>query len=84
MTRTTADTEYLVRKAMNTGYQFASLMTPPVYTAFILVRRGRSALSINRLLRATWLGGVGGKICLVNLSPYAYTPHNQVHLLVVG
>jgi hypothetical protein len=67
-TSRTGDTEYLVRKAMNTGYQFASLLTPPVYTALILARRGRSALSVNRLLRATWLGGVGGKICLVNVS----------------
>jgi len=60
------ETKYLVRKAMKTGYQFASLLTPPVYTALILARRSRGALSINRLLRATWLGGVGGKVRLAN------------------
>ena len=63
-----SDNEYLVRNAMKAGYQFVSLLTPPVYAALVLARHGRSALSINRLLRATWLGGVGGKICLIKIS----------------
>lgn len=67
-----ADTVYLVRKAMGVGYQLTSLMIPPLYTVLILARRGRGALSINRLLRATWLGGLGGKICLINLSLCLY------------
>jgi hypothetical protein len=61
-----ADTEYLVRKAMTTGYQFFSLLTPPAYTAFILARRGRGAFTANRLLRATWLGGFVGGPSLVS------------------
>lgn len=68
MASSTGNTEYLVRKAMGSGYQFASLLTPPVYTALIIARRGRSAISFNRLLRATWLGGVGGKIYQINVS----------------
>lgn len=56
-----ADTEYLVRKAVNTGYHYCSLLSPPAYVAFTLARRGRAApFSINRLLRATWIGGLGG------------------------
>jgi hypothetical protein len=66
MSTRAADTEYLVRKAAKTGYQFASLLIPPVYTAFILARRGRSALSVNRLLRATWVGGLGGRFHIVS------------------
>ena len=55
-----ADTEYLVRQAMNTGYQWSSLIAPPAYVAFVLARRGRAELSVNRILRATWIGGLGG------------------------
>ncbi|EAU88386.2 hypothetical protein CC1G_05152 [Coprinopsis cinerea okayama7 len=55
-----ADTEFLVRKSMNTGYQVLSLLTPPAYTAFVIARRGRSAWSLNRTLRATWVGGLTG------------------------
>ncbi|TFK25067.1 hypothetical protein FA15DRAFT_591346 [Coprinopsis marcescibilis] len=55
-----ADTEFLVRKSMNTGYQVATLLAPPVYTAFIIARRGRSSWSLNRTLRATWVGGFAG------------------------
>jgi hypothetical protein len=55
-----ADVEYLVRRGMTKGYQLFSLLTPPLYTVFILARRGRSQFSINRFLRATWLGGVTG------------------------
>ncbi|KAF8797844.1 hypothetical protein BYT27DRAFT_7218652 [Phlegmacium glaucopus] len=55
------DTEYLVRQAMTTGYQWSSLLVPPVYIAYVLARRGQAALSTNRVLRATWVGGLGGK-----------------------
>lgn len=61
-----ADVEYLVRRSMTKGYQLFSLLTPPVYTAFILARRGRSSFSINRLLRATWLGGAAGELTAFN------------------
>lgn len=54
------DVEYLVRRGMTKGYQLFSLISPPIYTAFVLTRRGRSHFSINRLLRATWLGGAAG------------------------
>jgi len=56
------DTEYLVRQAMTTGYQLSSLLVPPVYIAYVLARRGRTAFSINRVLRATWVGGLSGTI----------------------
>jgi hypothetical protein len=55
-----ADTNYLVRRSMTKGYQIFSLLTPPVYSAFIIARRGKGALSISRVLRATWVGGVAG------------------------
>ncbi|KAI0317292.1 hypothetical protein OF83DRAFT_1058912 [Amylostereum chailletii] len=52
-----ADTEYLVRRSMTKGYQLFSVLTPPAYATFVILRRGRGQLTINRLLRATWLGG---------------------------
>ncbi|KAF8919589.1 hypothetical protein CPB85DRAFT_1524414 [Mucidula mucida] len=55
-----ADIEYLVRKNMTSGYQLFSLLTPPIYLAFSLSRYGRSSFSVNRLLRATWIGGAAG------------------------
>jgi len=55
-----ADVEYLVRRSMTKGYQLFSLLTPPLYTAFVLARRSRSQFSLNRLLRATWVGGFAG------------------------
>lgn len=55
-----ADAEYLTRKAMTLGYQISSLLAPPIYIAFVLTKRGRAAFSVNRLLRATWIGGLGG------------------------
>jgi len=55
-----ADTNYLVRQAMNTGYQWSSLFAPPAYIAFIIARKGRGNLSLNRFLRATWVGGITG------------------------
>ncbi|KZP23684.1 hypothetical protein FIBSPDRAFT_858276 [Athelia psychrophila] len=55
-----ADVEYMVRRGMTKGYQLLSVLTPPLYTALFLTRRGRAHFSINRLLRATWLGGAAG------------------------
>nr|VWO98723.1 Uncharacterized protein [Ganoderma boninense] len=59
-----ADIEYFVRRGMTKGYQLASLLTPVVYTVFATTRYGRSHINMNRLLRATWMGGsigiVGG------------------------
>ncbi|KAH9079228.1 hypothetical protein EDB83DRAFT_2503719 [Lactarius deliciosus] len=48
-----ADTEYLVRRSVTKGYQLFSILTPPIYA-------GISHLTVNRLLRATWLGGAAG------------------------
>jgi len=57
-----ADVEYMVRRGMTKGYQIFSLLTPPLYAGFVLARRGRSQFSVNRFLRATWLGGAGGSV----------------------
>ena len=56
-----ADTEYLVRRSMTKGYQLFSIFTPPIYAGFSLFRKGRGHLTVNRLLRATWLGGAAGR-----------------------
>ncbi|KAI0055482.1 hypothetical protein BV25DRAFT_1895119 [Artomyces pyxidatus] len=55
-----ADTEYLVRRSMTKSYQLFSVITPPLYASTVLFRRGRGHLTVNRLLRATWLGGAAG------------------------
>ncbi|KAF8894421.1 hypothetical protein BD779DRAFT_1434895 [Infundibulicybe gibba] len=68
----TTDVEQLVRHDMSRGYQIFSLITPPAYIAFILTRRGRGALSINRVLRATWVGGLSGSAAC---GGFAYTRH---------
>ena len=57
-----ADTEYLVRRSMTKGYQLFSVITPPAYTAYVLARRPKGFFSVNRLLRATWIGGVAGLV----------------------
>lgn len=57
-----ADVEYMVRRGMTKGYQLTSLLTPPIYTALVLTRRGRAHFSVNKLLRATWLGGAAGEL----------------------
>ena len=64
-----ADTEFFVRRGMTKGYQWASILAPPVYTAFVLSQRGRAHFSINRLLRATWISGAAGAL----LSSLFYT-----------
>jgi len=51
------DTEYFVRRGMTKGYEYASLLTPPLYTAFVFARRGRGYITTSRFLRATWVGG---------------------------
>lgn len=70
-----ADTNFLVRQSMSTGYQAFSVLTPPLYTAFILFRRGRGAWSLNRFLRATWIGGLtgasdSGSLCVQLIQSY--------------
>ncbi|KAL1746982.1 hypothetical protein HDZ31DRAFT_61680 [Schizophyllum fasciatum] len=55
-----ADIQFLARKGMTSGYEVASLVTPVAYTAYVLAKRGRGALHVNRLLRATWIGGALG------------------------
>ncbi|KIK95848.1 hypothetical protein PAXRUDRAFT_11183 [Paxillus rubicundulus Ve08.2h10] len=54
------DTQFLVRRSMTKGYELFSLLTPPVYIAFILARKGRAHFSANRFLRAAWVGGAAG------------------------
>ncbi|KAG6379247.1 hypothetical protein JVT61DRAFT_11696 [Boletus reticuloceps] len=58
-----ADVEFLVRRSMTKGYQLFSLLTPPAYVAFVLARKGRAQFSINRFLRATWVGGATSSGC---------------------
>ncbi|TFK55023.1 hypothetical protein OE88DRAFT_989792 [Heliocybe sulcata] len=55
-----ADAEVLVRRSMTKGYQLFSVLTPPIYAATVLYRRGRANFSLNRFLRATWIGGAVG------------------------
>ncbi|KAF9793254.1 hypothetical protein BJ322DRAFT_1103671 [Thelephora terrestris] len=57
-----ADIEFFVRRGMTKGYQAMSLVTPPLYTIFILTRRGRGSWHLSRLLRATWVGGAVGLV----------------------
>jgi len=45
---------------MTKGYQLFSILTPPIYAGLSLFRKGRGHLTVNRLLRATWLGGAAG------------------------
>ncbi len=55
------DTEYLIRRSMTKGYQLFSILTPPIYAGFSIFRKGKGHLTVNRLLRATWLGGAAGR-----------------------
>jgi hypothetical protein len=50
-----ADSEYVIRHGMTKGYQIFSLIAPPAYAIWVLLGKGK--LSVNRLLRATWIGG---------------------------
>lgn len=58
-----ADREFLVRRSMWKGYQYFSLVMPALYTGFVLSQRrmGAAPWNINRMLRATWIGGLVGK-----------------------
>lgn len=51
------DMAYVIRHSMKKGYQALSLITPPAYAAISLYRHGRRGFNINKLLRATWIGG---------------------------
>ena len=57
-----ADTEYFVRRGMTKGYQILSLLAPPVYAAFAISKYGRGHITVNRFLRATWVGGSAGVV----------------------
>jgi hypothetical protein len=71
-----ADTQYLVRRSMTKGYHLFSILTPPIYIGFVLYRKGRAHFTVNRLLRATWLGGVAGMYR--RMIPYpTYVSHVQ-------
>lgn len=59
------DQEYLVRRAMLRGYQYTSLVTPPIYIAYTFARKRN--LTVNRVLRATWVGGVIGTQDIISL-----------------
>ncbi|KAG1858362.1 hypothetical protein DFJ58DRAFT_658849 [Suillus subalutaceus] len=55
-----ADVEVLMRRGMTKGYEVFSLLTPPVYAAFVLMRKGKGHFTVNRFLRAAWVGGAVG------------------------
>ncbi|KAG2133915.1 hypothetical protein BD769DRAFT_498820 [Suillus cothurnatus] len=55
-----ADIEVLIRRGMTKGYEVFSLLTPSAYAAFVLTRKGKGHLTVNRFLRATWVGGAVG------------------------
>jgi hypothetical protein len=57
-----ADTEYLVRRSATKGYQLFSILAPPLYASFSIFWKGRGHLTVNRLLRTTWLGGAAGRL----------------------
>ena len=65
-----ADTEYLVRRSATKGYQLFSILTPPLYAGISIFRKGRGHLTVNRLLRATWLGGAAGELKVSNVHIY--------------
>ncbi|KAJ3835903.1 hypothetical protein F5878DRAFT_626654 [Lentinula raphanica] len=75
-----ADTEYLIRKSSNVGYRIFSILTPPAYAAYVLVRHGRGSFSINALLRSTWIGGFVGAAggAGIAFSRYNFTNAEQV------
>jgi hypothetical protein len=68
-----ADTEYLVRRSLTKGYQLFSILTPPIYAGVSIFRKGRAHLTVNRLLRATWLGGAAGRCYETSIVPHI--PH---------
>lgn len=74
-----ADTEYLVRRSMTKGYYLFSVLTPPAYTAFVFLRRGRGQFTINRVLRATWLGGAAGTLPVPSCRLWATMAASYLH-----
>ncbi len=78
-----ADTQYLVRRSMTKGYQLFSIITPPIFIGFSLFRKRSSHITVNRLLRATWLGGVAGMYPPQDVPISAYISHNFV-LIGIG
>lgn len=56
-----ADTEFFVRRGMTKGYQQMSILAIPLYLGFTIWRKGRSHVTVNRMLRATWIGGGVGE-----------------------
>ncbi|KAH0584108.1 hypothetical protein H2248_009677 [Termitomyces sp. 'cryptogamus'] len=81
-TSRSADTEYLVRNAMTTGYHVSSLLATPFYLLYAFSARGRGSFSINRLLRATWVGGLGGKNG--KAKPQTFNLHTAVGTVASG
>lgn len=63
------DTEYFVRRGIRKGFQTMSLAAPPIYAAFVFSRYGRSHFTINRILRASYIGGGTGETYVEVLSP---------------
>lgn len=74
-----ADTQYLVRRSMTKGYQLFSILTPPIYIGFNIFRKRNSHITVNRLLRATWLGGVVGMYRTAARLSTPYISHVFVH-----
>jgi len=76
-----ADTNFLVRQSMSSGYQALSIAVPPLYTAFVIMKRGRGAWSLNRFLRATWMGGLTGTVVSGGIAygRYKYSNDESVH-----
>ena len=73
-----ADTEFFVRRGMTKGYELLSLLAPPAYAAFAITRYGRSHVTVNRLLRATWVGGsIGAPPALRLMGFRADTPYGS-------
>ncbi|THH33903.1 hypothetical protein EUX98_g300 [Antrodiella citrinella] len=54
------DTEFFVRRGMTKGYQAMSILALPIYLTFTISRFGRSHITVNRILRATWVSGAAG------------------------
>ncbi|KAF9452853.1 hypothetical protein P691DRAFT_149582 [Macrolepiota fuliginosa MF-IS2] len=76
-----ADTNFLIRQSMSSGCQAFSIAVPPLYTAFIIMKRGRGAWSLNRFLRATWMGGLTGTVVGGGIAygRYKYSNEESVH-----
>lgn len=74
------DAQVLARNAFFTGCQFSSLLAPPIYTAFVFARRGRAFISVNCLLRATWMSTLGGGAAYAGLAHVWNLTHEEKQL----